>query len=264
MALQFCSFASGSSGNSYLVKSNSTALIIDVGISGKKIFTGIEQNGIDPKDIDGILITHEHLDHIKSLRVVGKKCSNAKVYSNIGTWEFIKDKVEDNSQIVFETGRDFTVGDIQVRAFAVSHDAVEPVSYSFRKDGKQVSILTDTGNVDEDVYREIKDADLLALEANHDPKILQFCRYPYHIKRRILGDEGHLSNEAAALCLSRLAEEGPKKRQILLSHLSKENNTPEMALITVENIMDRSSHELRDRLKISVLQRDAISPLYFI
>lgn len=262
MGLEFCSFASGSSGNCYMVKSQNTALLIDAGISGKKIFEGIAGAGLENGCVDGILITHEHSDHIKSLRIVTKKCASAVVYSNISTWEYIKDTVPQDRQIVFETGKEFVIGDITVKAFKTFHDAAEPVGFSFYHEGKQVSILTDTGCISPAMIEEIHSADLLALEANHDPHVLQFCGYPYHIKRRILGDNGHLSNEAAGECLCRIVEKSEKKRRILLSHLSKENNTPDMAKITIENVLEDRGIRISEDLEITVLMRDGNSPLF--
>lgn len=262
MSLEFCSFASGSSGNCYMVKSQTTVLLVDVGISGKKIFEGIAEKGLEKDAVEGIMITHEHVDHIKSLRIVTKKCASATVYSNISTWQYIQDVVPEERQIVFETGREFTVGDIGVKAFKTFHDAAEPVGYSFYHGGRQVSILTDTGRVSEEMIREIHSADLLALEANHDPDVLQFCGYPYHIKRRILGDLGHLSNEAAGDCICRILEKSEKRRRILLSHLSKENNTPDMAKITIENLLECRGVKGMENLEITVLRRDGTSPLY--
>lgn len=262
MSLEFCSFASGSDGNCYMVKSQNTALLVDTGISGKKIFEGIAGAGLERENVDGILITHEHSDHIKSLRIVAKKCVSATVYANIGTWEYIKDIVPEDRQIIFETGVSFFIGDITVKAFRTFHDAAEPVGFSFYHGGKQASILTDTGCVNSEIIEEIHSADLLALEANHDPDVLQFCRYPYHIKRRILGKNGHLSNEAAGESLCRIIEKSKKKRQILLSHLSKENNTPDMAKITIENVLECNGIKNSQDLEISVLKRDENSPLF--
>ncbi|MEG0661775.1 MAG: MBL fold metallo-hydrolase, partial [Anaerovoracaceae bacterium] len=220
--------------------------------------------GLEPTDLDGILVTHEHSDHVKSLRVVTKKSQNASVYSNINTWQQIRETVPEDRQIVFESGKTFVVGDIQVKSFATSHDAAEPVGFSFYHEGKQVSIVTDTGYISEEVFQEIKGADLLALEANHDVNILQFCRYPYHIKRRILGDQGHLSNEAAGECICRLLRGEKKARRILLSHLSRENNTPDMAKITVTNILEDAGLYPLEGLSLSVLMRDQGSPLYMV
>lgn len=262
MALQFCSFSSGSSGNSYLVRSEETAILIDAGISGKKILEGLAYTGTDPGEVKAIMVTHEHSDHVQSLRVLHKKLPEVNTYSNFSTWECIKDRVPEDRHIAFESGDEFDVGDIHVRSFRTSHDAAESVCYSFLHGGSQISILTDTGYVSERIYNEIKGADLLALEANHDPNVLQMCRYPYYVKRRILGDQGHLSNEAAAECIARLQTEDAKRRFILLAHLSKENNSPELALVTVKNCLCEQNVYPGDELQLGVIVRDQISEIF--
>ncbi|MEA4921940.1 MAG: MBL fold metallo-hydrolase [Eubacteriaceae bacterium] len=262
MYLEFCSFSSGSSGNSYMIRTDETVLLVDCGISGKKIFAGLDSVGLEPEDVNGILITHEHSDHVKSLRIVAKKSCEAITYSNISTWQYIAELVPEERQVTFISGDSFVVGDIEVHSFSTSHDAADSVGYSFRSNGRQISIVTDTGYVSEDIFEEIKDADLLALEANHDVDVLRMCRYPYQVKRRILSDEGHLSNEAAGECICRLVEENDKERQILLSHLSRENNTPEMAEITIKNILEEAGIHTGGRLKMDVVVRDKVSPVY--
>lgn len=264
MSLSFCSFASGSSGNCYMVRCDDTVLLVDVGISGKKIMEGLEANGVPPQNVAGILITHEHSDHIKSLKVAAKKMPGANIYCTMGTWPFIKEWVPLERQIAFESGETFRIGALTVKSFHISHDAADPVGYSFFAEEKQISILTDTGCVTEEIFDEIRDADLVALEANHDKDVLQYCRYPYHIKRRILSDYGHLSNEAAGDCICRLAEANTKKRKILLSHLSRENNTPEMATITVTNILEAAGIYAGGDLHIDVITRERISGIYIL
>jgi phosphoribosyl 1,2-cyclic phosphodiesterase len=262
MTLQFCSFSSGSSGNSYLVRSDETAILVDAGISGKKIMEGLSRTGTEAKKVKAIMVTHEHSDHVQSLRVLHKRLPEVNTYSNFSTWECIKDKVPEGSHIAFESGDEFDVGDIHVRSFRTSHDAAESVCYSFLRGGRQISVLTDTGYVSESVYDEIKDADILALEANHDPNVLHMCRYPYYVKRRILGDHGHLSNEAAAECIARLQKEDFKRRRVLLAHLSKENNSPELAMMTIRNCLEDEGVYPGDELVMDVLLRDQISEIF--
>ena len=241
MSLLFRAIASGSSGNCYLVHSGTTTLLVDVGISGKRIAEGLAGAGLTPDDVDAILITHEHSDHIKSLGVMQRKSPRALVYSNAGTFECIVDLLEEGRHVLFTTGESFTVGDITVHPFPVSHDAAEPVGYTFTLAGDEpnkVAIVTDTGCITEEIYEAVRDADILALEANHDESVLMMCRYPYHVKRRILSDRGHLCNEAAAAFMCRILTEQEKRPVFLLAHLSQQNNTPEMALITVRNILE--------------------------
>ena len=144
MALQFCSFSSGSSGNSYLVRSARTAILIDAGISGKRIMEGIEYTGTAPEDVKAIMVTHEHSDHVQSLRVLHKRLPKVNTYSNLSTWECIKDKVPEGRHIAFDSGDEFDIGDIHVKSFRTNHDAAESVCYSFLHGDSQkpVHVLT--------------------------------------------------------------------------------------------------------------------------
>jgi len=149
-----------------------------------------------------------------------------------------------------------------VRPFRTSHDAAESVGFSFCSGGRQVSIVTDTGYISDDMFADIRDADILVIEANHDVNVLQMCSYPYQTKRRIAGDFGHLSNEAAADCICRITMEYPKDRQVLLAHLSNENNSPSLAHLTIKNILEENRLYIDRDLRLSVISRDEISPVY--
>ena len=262
MALQFCSFASGSSGNCYLVKTDETAILIDAGISGKKIFEGLEQTGTPREKVAAILVTHEHIDHVKSLPVVSKRIPGLCVYANEATWEQIDRPVSEERRRVFKTGEDFYIGDLMIRPFPISHDAADPVGFSVYLGDKQISIVTDSGYVSDEIFEEILDADLLVLEANHEKEMLLFGSYPYPLKQRILGDEGHLSNVTAGECLSEIISKRPKKRRVLLGHMSRENNTPEVAMQAVRNTLEENSIYIGGELQIDVALRDCISRLF--
>lgn len=263
MAFNFCSISSGSSGNSYFVKTEKTVLIIDVGISGKKILEGLKATETPIENVKGVLITHEHMDHVKSLRVMSKKLPSAFTYANNGTWSQIRENVPDEKRKIFVTGKEFTVGDIDVKPFCVSHDAAEPVGFSFFHKKKQISIVTDTGYISDEMFEEVKNADILAIEANHDENMLKVGHYPWNLKQRILGNKGHLSNTAAGKCLTRLLKEGKDKpRQIMLAHLSRENNFPEMAYQTVKNVLEESQYYIGTSLKLDTMSKDKISCVY--
>nr|WP_315021182.1 MBL fold metallo-hydrolase [uncultured Aminipila sp.] len=263
MAFSFCSFSSGSSGNCYLIRSNNTALLVDVGISGKKIIEGLSATETPEEQVKGVLVTHEHIDHVKSLRVISKKLPEAKTYANAGTWTQIEENVPETQREIFITGDIFSIGDIQIKPFHISHDAVEPVGFSFFAEGKQISIVTDTGYITEEIFTEMKQADLLALEANHDENMLKVGRYPWNVKQRILGNKGHLSNVAAGKCLCRLLDECySKPRRVLLAHLSRENNFPEMAYQTIKNVLEESEHYLGKQLQLNTMMKDEISMIY--
>ena len=262
MALYFCSLASGSSGNSYLVRSETTALLVDCGISGKKIIQRLKESGTEPEEIKGLLLTHEHIDHVKSVSVLNKKMPGMFNYSNIETYLCVADKIPDGRNIVFENGDIFDIGDIRVSTCSTSHDAENAVCYSFERGDSRISILTDIGYISEELLMHIKDSDIIILEANHDENVLHMCKYPYHVKRRILSDKGHLSNDAAAECIVNLQRDFPKKRIILLAHLSKENNSPEMAMISVKSYLQENGIYLGGDLDMKVLMRDKASEVY--
>ncbi len=260
--LYFSSFSSGSSGNSYLVKTPNTAIIIDAGISGKKILQGLSHTETMVESVRAVLVTHEHSDHTKSLKVLCKKLPFALTCANSGTWRALEGMVPPEKQLMFETGDRFTIGDIEVKSFAISHDTTDPVAYSLFAGGRQVSILTDTGKVTPEIFNEIKDADLLVLEANHDVNLINICRYPWNIKQRIKGTWGHLSNEDAGNTLCKILDCGQKNRRVLLAHLSKESNFPELAQATIKNILEENGHFPGESLEMGFLLRDEISPLY--
>ena len=262
MALQFVSFASGSSGNCYLVRDAETAILIDAGISGKKILEGLDSVGTPREMVQAILVTHEHSDHTKSLPILTKRIPGAQVYANKATWERIDRPVPMEQQSVFRTGEDFYVGDFIIRPFHISHDAAEPVGFSIYSGDKQISICTDSGYISEEICDEISEADLLLLEANHEKEMLLFGAYPYHLKQRILSDEGHLSNVCCGECLCKIVEQKPKRRIVLLGHLSHENNTPEVAMQAITNTLEESSIYIGGDLHIEVARRDCISQIY--
>lgn len=260
MNLAICSLASSSSGNCHLIKSEKTNIILDCGISVSKIAKDLKDLELSVQDIDAILITHEHSDHIKGLKTLMKKAPNAKVYMTDGTRNEIlkKGELEESRILSVFPGETFEVEEISVFPIKISHDTPDPVAYSFRKDGKQVSVVTDTGYVTEEIYSGIKDSDILVMESNHERNILLAGSYPYQIKYRILSDEGHLSNEVCAKTILRLLKElnGNKIPRVVLAHLSKENNTPQQAMITVRNILEEEGFYIGKDVEISIANRD--------
>ncbi|MDR2354951.1 MAG: MBL fold metallo-hydrolase [Clostridiales Family XIII bacterium] len=267
MGFDFCSFSSGSNGNCYLIRSESVAILIDAGIGGRRIWEGLQRTGTDPGALRALLLTHEHSDHIRGLASLLKKSGDMAVYANENTWGAIcaAAKATAKGRIRhFVTGEGFTVGDISVKTFAVSHDAAEPVGYTLRCGDRQISVVTDTGCVDDRLFAEIRGADTLILESNHDEDMLKYGKYPWFLKRRVLGNEGHLSNAAAADIVLRLLRAGEKKRRVLLAHLSRENNLPETALRTVRNILEAHRDSVGANLHLDAIPRDEIGLLYEI
>jgi len=237
MSLKFCSLASGSSGNCQYVESNEVRILVDAGLSGKKIQQLLDDIEVDPSSIDYIFITHEHSDHIKGVGVLSRRF-DIPVYANQRTWEGIGNSIgsiSTENRKVFKTDEKFCLGDVDVLPFKIYHDAAEPVGYTFTKDDKKVSLLTDTGIVCERIKDTIKNSDVILIEANHDVEMVSYGKYPYYLKRRILSDEGHISNETCGEIIKEI-NDGTDKIY-LLAHLSNENNTPKLAYDTVVHIL---------------------------
>lgn len=233
--MRICSIASGSSGNCIYVGSDTTHLLVDVGISGKRTEEGLKKLELSMRDIDGIFITHEHADHISGLGVLARKYE-VPIYATEGTIEAIKNtsSVGAMPEGLFQrvvADEKVTVKDLVCNPIRISHDAAEPVAYRFSHGKKKVGIITDLGNFNDYTVESLKGVDALLLEANHDVNMLQVGPYPYYLKQRILGERGHLSNERAGQLLCRLLHENMKT--VLLGHLSKENNLPELAYESV-------------------------------
>lgn len=256
--------ASGSSGNCIYVGSNQAHILVDVGISAKRIALGLGQLDIKPEELDGILITHEHVDHIGGLGVMCRKY-NIPVYASQGTIEAIKkyDKLGSVEEDIFhsiEIDHAFNIKDINVNAMRTSHDCVSPVAYSFANGNSKVAIATDLGTYTDYTVEHLKGMDAILLEANHDVRMLQVGPYPYWLKQRILSDEGHLSNELSGRLLSDILHDNMKK--IILGHLSKENNMPELAYETVRVEIGLADNKYKaDDFDISVARRDCISEI---
>lgn len=265
MSLQFCSISSGSKGNCYLVKADDTILLIDAGISGKKIFEGLLAAGVRPEEVNGVLVTHEHSDHIKGIKMVCKKSEKAHIYANTATWEQFADEKFADRHRMFISDEKFQIRDIEITPFSIHHDAVEPVGYSIVYKGRKLSVVTDTGHISKEIFEEIKDANLLVLESNHEVNVLKMCKYPYQTKMRILGDHGHLSNVAAAECISDILKQSCDEcKTVLLAHLSKENNTPGMAKLAIKNTLEENGLLSGEKITLDVITQDKQSPIYTV
>ncbi len=260
--MRMCSIASGSSGNCIYIGSGRNHILIDAGISGKRIETGLKSLELTGEDIDGILITHEHIDHIRGLGVLSRKYG-IPIYTTPGTAAAIreaKDLGRIDGELFHEISTDqaFSLGDLEVFPFSVSHDAVQPAAYRIACGEKSMAVATDLGVYTEDTAEHLKGLDVLLLEANHDIHMLEVGSYPYYLKRRIAGERGHLSNESAGKLLCRVLHDNMKA--ILLGHLSKENNYPELAYETVklEILLGDNPYKPEDFF-ISVAARDEMS-----
>ncbi|MBR3602082.1 MAG: MBL fold metallo-hydrolase [Lachnospiraceae bacterium] len=260
--MELCSIASGSSGNCIYVGTDATHLLVDVGISGKKTEGGLNSIGQSLTNIDGILITHEHSDHICGLGVLSRKY-HIPIYATCGTINAIKNsssvgKIEEELFVPVKADESFRIKDITVDPMRTSHDAAEPVAYRMKYGNKKIAIATDLGTYNEYTVECLKGMDLLFLEANHDVNMLQVGPYPYQLKRRILGDRGHLSNELSGQLLKRIAHE--KLQGVVLGHLSKDNNIPELAYETVRVELAMGSDIYNEvQFPITVAKRDEVS-----
>ncbi len=229
--------ASGSSGNSFYLETPKKKLLVDAGLSGKKITSLLAEINRKPEDLDAILITHEHSDHIHGVGVLARKYG-MDLYANEKTWQAMENskylgKVDSSQKHIFEMGKTKTFGDIDIESFGVSHDAVAPQFYRFMKDDKSFVLLTDTGYVSDRMAGIVANADGYLIESNHDVEILRAGSYAWRLKQRILSDLGHLSNEDGAEAMIRTL--GNRTKKIYLGHLSKENNIKELAHMTMVN-----------------------------
>lgn len=252
--LNFCSLYSGSTGNCLLVSSEDTNILIDAGVSQKKIIEGLESINKDINKIDAILVTHEHSDHIMSIGGLSKKY-NIPVYSNNETLHAMTsqiDKIDENNRKIFNIGDKFNIGSLEIKPFATPHDAANPCGFNIMKDNKKISIATDIGHIDDDLINNLKNSSFIMLESNYDPEILRLCHYPYRLKQRISGLNGHLSNSSAGKAISTLIPSGLYK--VMLGHLSKENNFPELAYQTVVEELEKNNVDLNE-IRVSVANR---------
>ena len=260
--LKYCSIGSGSSGNCHYIGYKDTNILVDAGLSGKRISTGLEDLNIDASKLKGIFITHEHSDHIKWAGIISIKY-DIPIFANIKTWCAMKDKlgqIEDRNMKVFENDKSYSLGDLIIRPFSISHDASDAVGYNFYADNEKMSIATDIGKITDNIRRHLYKSKLVVLESNYDPNMLMMGSYPYALKKRVMSEVGHLSNEDAANFCVELIKEGTER--ILLAHLSKENNFPELAYETSKGILTQNDIIVGQDVKLDVLLREEISDIY--
>lgn len=234
---QVVMLASGSNGNAALVSTDSQRFLIDVGVSCRELVKRMREAGAQPEELDGVFLTHEHIDHVKGLATFAKKY-RTPLYASEGTWRAIfakyPDMARDNCLL---TGKSTLCGDVRVDSFAIPHDAAEPQGYSFtwRSADSKCTYVTDAGFITPAVREAVCGSDVLVLEANHDVEMLKTGSYPYDLKQRILGMRGHLANVTAAQLLLHLPR---LPRHVILAHLSEQNNRPQLALDTVRQALD--------------------------
>ncbi len=245
--IKFCSLFSGSSGNCIFIGTDNTKILIDAGVSGAKIATALQEIGENPQDLSAIFVTHEHSDHVASVGILSRRF-NLPIYATEKTWQAMgkgPGKIIPENKRILRAGDSVELSDLKIKSFSVSHDAADPVAYTFTRGDRKISVATDMGFVSDQVRENVTGSDLILLESNHDVGMLKAGPYPYPLKQRILGQQGHLSNVAAADFLVELALAGTQR--IFLGHLSQENNTPECAYETArEMLLERDLKPGRD------------------
>lgn len=258
--MEVCSLFSGSSGNCTYVCAGDTKLLVDAGMSGTKIIKALGEIDVKPEELNGILVTHEHSDHIQGVGILSRKL-DIPVYATAKTWEAMSKKVGNislkNTREI-EADKDFYIASLDVTPYSIPHDAADPVAYNFMYKGKKAGVCTDLGFMPKEVFGRINDCDILLLEANHDLDMLNSGSYPFELKRRISGRRGHLSNDT---CGNTLVKMAGKVKSVMLGHLSKENNTEELAFMTITEIL-KSNGISSDDMSIEVLKRDCRSKIY--
>ena len=306
MSIEVISIGSSSSGNSYIIRAGGRVLLLDVGLTAKKIVGALSEIGLEPEDVDAVFVTHEHVDHVKSVRAVCRKCCNADFYATrgtvVGTPNFAY--VPDDRLHIVSAGDTLIIGEtrepsetgaseeaqhedrrnVRVDVFEISHDAREPVSYSFTCGGEKLAVVTDTGIITDSIFEAIKDADKLVFESNHDEGLLMYGEYPYPVKMRIKSDHGHLSNKYAGETLAELlgsrrtmtsdvacGPSGPgngpagdaagslKPLEIMLAHLSFHNNAPYYARNTIVPILEENGFERDVDYTLTIAAKDEIT-----
>lgn len=261
--MRFCPLYSGSSGNVSFAEGGGTRLLIDAGLPGKTVAAALESRGVDPRTINGILITHDHSDHVAGVGVFARRYKTP-VYANAATARAmtgVTGAIPGALMRVFETGRDFYINSLNVYPFPIPHDAAEPVGFCLADGEAKLTAMTDIGVFNDDLFAAAAGSGLVLIEANHDVEMLKCGGYPYPLKRRILGPEGHLSNDGCAVALIRLY--GTGVRRAVLAHLSLDNNYEALALATVREALRAADIPDGDFL-ISLAHRDAVGDMFVL
>lgn len=254
--MKFCSLYSGSSGNSIFVASDNGRILIDAGLPGKKIDEALKSIDEDAGKIDGIFITHEHSDHIKGVGVLSRKY-DIPIFANEATWISMKDslgKIKEHNVKILNKRSSIVLKDLNIKCFNIPHDAAGPMGYCVETEKNKISVVTDFGTFTDEIKSNIKDSDLILMECNHDVEMLKFGPYPYPLKRRILSEIGHLSNEDCGKAIIDILNEG-KAKDFVLGHLSGTNNHPDLAYETVVSVLRENNILVNEDVKVSMAKR---------
>ena len=264
LELRFAPLFSGSSGNSIYAGCDGGHLLVDAGVSCARVVAELRRIGVGPAQLSGVLVTHEHIDHIRGVGVLSRKF-DLPVFATEGTWAAMEEKlggVSLKNVRVLEPMQDFYLGGMDVMAFGIPHDAAQPVGYTITLGGARLSVATDIGCVRESWLSVAAGSDAVVLESNYDPDMLRAGPYPYALKQRILGRRGHLANDDAGRAAVALAQGGA--RQIVLGHLSKENNFPELAEKSCALALEGEGVRLGEDVSLCVAQRDGLTGMFAV
>lgn len=262
--MRICTLASSSSGNCILVYSKNTKLLVDIGINLEEVLMRLKALEIEPSEITAILLTHEHGDHTRSVGAFMRKFSTPLYVHKNTEQHALKrlGKIDAESVITFYD-QPFQLGEFNIKSFSLPHDASYCVGFNIEKDDKKISIATDLGHTNDDIVKNLQGSRLVVLESNHDEKmLLNNDNYSAVLKSRILGPHGHLSNAMASVVVEQLAKSGVK--HVMLAHLSKENNTPQVAFDTICNHLKSVGIEPNKNIYIDVAPADKISTVYHL
>ena len=261
--MEYCSLASGSSGNAHYLASKNTKILVDVGMSAKYIREALGSVGVLLDDVHAIVITHAHIDHIRGLRVLARRTS-IPIFIHRTAYEWLRPQLEDvpYERFTFFDEGNMVLRDMQIEAFRVPHDAFMTFGFRFTDGKKTLGIATDLGEMEDEALETLSSSDFLVLESNHDENMVRMGPYPYRLKQRILGEMGHLSNARAAQSIRSIYEDKGKLRFVLLAHLSDQNNYPDLAYMTTQaHLKEHKIYAGRD-LQVEVAPRKHPSGVY--
>lgn len=261
--MRFSVLASGSTGNALYLETDEVRLLVDAGVSGRQLEQLLAAYHVSPGQLDAIVVSHEHIDHVKGIGVLARRY-RLPIYANAATWQAMPSQVGEIPEELrrfFDTGKTFCIGDVEIESFSTSHDAADPVGFCFYHGPAKLGLATDLGYMSHKVMDKLRDAHVLILESNHDVEMLRMSRYPWDVKRRILSDIGHLSNEAAGDALAAMLNRGASIRHVFLAHLSQENNMLELAHMTVEQILRQADVDVGKDIRLAPTYPDRPTPL---